>query len=121
MRAIRSSDTKPELQVRKLVHRCGYRYRLHVKNLPGKPDLVFPGRKAVIFIHGCFWHMHECQGVRLPKSNTEYWYPKLARNRERDAQHIESLTGLGWRILTIWECEIGDLDKLEAKIKDFLR
>lgn len=120
MRAIRSSDTKPELLVRRLVHRCGYRYRLHRKDLPGKPDLVFPGRKAVIFVHGCFWHMHGCPAVRAPKSNTDYWWPKLTRNCERDAQHVRALVQSGWRVLTIWDCETSDLDALEWRVREFL-
>lgn len=120
MRAIRSSDTKPELLVRRLIHRCGYRFRLHRKDLPGKPDLVFPARKAVVFVHGCFWHMHGCASVRLPKSNAEYWQPKLARNCQRDTENIAALSAAGWRVLTIWECETTDLGSLEKKIRDFL-
>lgn len=120
MRAIRSSDTKPELLVRRLAHRCGYRFRLHRKDLPGKPDLVFPGRKAVIFVHGCFWHMHGCPGVRAPKSNVGYWQPKLARNCERDAQSVQALRQMGWRVLTVWDCETADLDTLEGQLRRFL-
>lgn len=121
MRAIRSSNTEPELVVRRLVHRCGFRYRLHKRELPGKPDLVFSSRKAVIFVHGCFWHMHECQNVRVPKSNVGYWRPKLERNRQRDRDQLATLTELGWRILTIWECETTDLQALEFTIRAFLR
>lgn len=121
MRAIRSSDTKPELLVRRLVHHCGYRFRLHRKDLPGKPDLVFPGRKAVIFVHGCFWHVHGCPSVRVPKSNVDYWNPKLERNRERDQQSYSSLEKLGWKVLIVWECEIKDLDALERKLRIFLQ
>jgi DNA mismatch endonuclease (patch repair protein) len=120
MSAIRSSDTKPELLVRKLAHRCGYRFRLHRKDLPGKPDLVFPGRKAVIFVHGCFWHMHGCPSVRVPKSNADYWQPKLERNQRRDAESISALRSQGWKVLTIWECETNDLSALERAIRDFL-
>ncbi|WP_374510888.1 very short patch repair endonuclease [Niveibacterium sp.] len=120
MRAIRSSDTKPELLVRRLAHRCGYRFRLHRKDLPGKPDLVFPGRKAVVFVHGCFWHMHGCPSVRVPKSNADYWQPKLTRNRERDAANVAALTQMGWRVLTVWDCETADLDVLEARLRTFL-
>ena len=120
MSAIHSSDTKPELLVRRLVHRCGYRFRLHRKDLPGKPDLVFPGRKAVIFVHGCFWHMHGCPDVRVPKSNTDYWMPKLMRNRERDTQSVQALTEMGWRVLTVWDCETADLATLEDRLKRFL-
>lgn len=120
MRAIRSSDTKPELLVRKLVHRCGYRFRLHRKDLPGKPDLVFPGRNAVIFVHGCFWHMHGCPSVGVPKSNADYWLPKLMRNCARDAEHVEALAKLGWRVLTVWDCETRDLSALEERLRKFL-
>lgn len=120
MRAIRSSNTKPELAVRSLVHRCGFRFRLHRKDLPGKPDMVFPSRKAVIFIHGCFWHMHGCTSVRVPKSNTNYWNPKLVRNQERDAENVAALEKMGWRVLTVWECEIADLEELETRIRSFL-
>lgn len=120
MSAIRSSDTKPELLVRKLAHRCGYRFRLHRKDLPGKPDLVFPARKAVIFVHGCFWHMHGCPSVRVPKSNADYWRPKLERNQRRDAESISALQSQGWKVLTIWECETSDLSALERTIRDFL-
>ncbi len=120
MSAIHSSDTKPELLVRRLVHRSGYRFRLHRKDLPGKPDLVFPGRKAVIFVHGCFWHMHGCSAVRVPKSNTDYWMPKLMRNRERDVKNVQALTEMGWRVLTVWDCETADLKTLEDRLKRFL-
>jgi DNA mismatch endonuclease (patch repair protein) len=120
MRAIRSSDTKPELIVRRLIHGCGFRYRLHRRDLPGKPDLVFPSRMAVIFVHGCFWHMHGCPNVRVPKSNTDYWQPKLERNRQRDEENVAALEAQGWRVLTVWECETGDLDGLEKKIRGYL-
>lgn len=120
MSAIRSSDTKPELLVRKLAHRCGYRFRLHRKDLPGKPDLVFPSRKAVILVHGCFWHMHGCPSVRVPKSNADYWRPKLERNQRRDAENISALQSQGWKVLTIWECETSDLPAIERTIRDFL-
>lgn len=121
MRAIRSSDTKPELLVQRLVHHCGYRFRLHRKDLPGKPDLVFSGRKAVIFVHGCFWHMHGCKSVRIPKSNVDYWAQKLGRNRERDAQNVDALMQMGWRVLMIWDCETVDLAELERRVRQFLK
>jgi DNA mismatch endonuclease (patch repair protein) len=121
MSRIRSRDTKPELWVRRLIHSAGYRYRLHVKDLPGKPDLVFPARNAVIFVHGCFWHSHgACREGRIPDSNQSYWGPKLARNVERDAQHVALLKAHGWRVLTIWECEIAHDYALLRKIKKFL-
>jgi DNA mismatch endonuclease (patch repair protein) len=120
MRAIRSSNTKPELLVRRLVHSLGYRFRLHQKDLPGKPDLVFSGRKAIIFVHGCFWHMHGCSNARIPKSNIDYWQSKLIRNCMRDAEHVEALIQRGWRVLTIWDCETTELSVLEQRIKQFL-
>jgi DNA mismatch endonuclease (patch repair protein) len=123
MRAIGSKNTKPEMAVRRLAHAMGYRFRLHRKDLPGKPDMVFPGRKAVIFIHGCFWHQHpdpSCKDSRLPKSNTDYWGPKLQRNQARDAENEAALLAQGWRVLVIWECQIKDREALSDRIKAFL-
>lgn len=120
MRAIRSKDTLPEKTVRSLVHGLGYRFRLHRRNLPGKPDLVFPARLKVIFIHGCFWHSHGCKAGLIPKSNRSFWLPKLERNVERDHDLIRKLQRLGWRVLVIWECEIRDRDKLVRKLTRFL-
>ena len=120
MRRIRSRDMKPEMTVRRLVHGMGYRYRLSKKTLPGKPDLVFGPRRAVIFVHGCFWHQHDCRDGRVPSSNSEYWSKKLARNIERDAQVQAELERLGWRVLTVWECETRDPAALEAQIRSFL-
>lgn len=121
MRRVHSTDTKPELIVRKLVHSLGFRYRLHRKDLPGKPDLVFPGRKKVIFVNGCFWHGHKCKrGNRIPKKNREYWKEKISTNRKRDKRHVEGLSKEGWSVLTIWECEIKDQDALTRKIVEFL-
>src|SRR5215475_4488942 len=97
MRAIRSKDMKPELAVRSLVHRMGYRYRLHRHDLPGRPDMVFPGRKKVIFVHGCFWHSHNCKVAHVPKSNRDYWGPKLERNRMRDEKNLAALEAAGWQ------------------------
>jgi DNA mismatch endonuclease (patch repair protein) len=119
---------KPELLVRKLSHRIGYRHRLHNKMLPGKPDLVYPGRRKVIFVHGCFWHQHsdpECKIARRPKSNLEYWEPKLNRNMERDAENQAELRRIGWDYLIVWECETKAAQRegtevLEAKLKKFL-
>ena len=108
MSRIGAKDTKPEMIVRRIVHGMGYRYRLHRKDLPGKPDLVFGPRRAVIFVHGCFWHQHpepECKIARIPKSRLEYWRPKLARNVERDLEHLNALEADGWRVMTVWECE----------------
>ncbi len=107
MRQIRSKDTAPELSLRQALHRKGYRFRLHRKNLPGKPDLVFPSRWKVIFVHGCFWHQHPgCREGKLPNSRREYWKPKLARNRQRDAFAQKALIKQGWDVLVVWECEL---------------
>lgn len=123
MTAIRSKDMKPEMAVRRLVYGMGYRYRLHRKKLPGKPDLVFPGRRSVIFVHGCFWHQHgneSCRIARMPKSNTEYWIPKLERNVERDRDNLVTLRENGWKVLVIWECEMDDIEALERRVREFL-
>ena len=121
MARIRGRDTKPELLVRRLVHRCGFRYRLHGRMLPGKPDLVFPSRKKVIFVHGCFWHRHpRCSLARLPKSRVEFWVPKLTENRQRDLRSIRSLKRLGWKTQVVWECELRDVSLLEQRIRLFL-
>ncbi|WP_246231805.1 very short patch repair endonuclease [Sinorhizobium alkalisoli] len=122
MARIASKNTKPEMIVRRMVHAMGYRYRLHRRDLPGKPDLVFPSRRAVIFVHGCFWHHHPdpaCKDAVLPKSRTDYWSPKLARNEERDKQHVEALAAEGWHVLIIWECEVSAAD-LSDRIRRFL-
>lgn len=124
MSQIRGRDTKPELAVRRLVHGQGYRYRLHRKDLPGRPDLVFAGRRAVIFVHGCFWHRHPdpaCKLARMPKSRLEFWGPKLTSNRERDLAVEQRLNESGWRVLTVWECEMRDPEAVAAKVRDFLR
>jgi len=110
----------PELAVRSLAHRLGYRFRLHRRDLPGKPDLVFPSRCKVIFVHGCFWHSHGCKAAHVPKSNIHYWRPKLAGNRMRDRLHIEDLTAMGWKSLVIWECETKDETGLNRRIRQFL-
>ena len=123
MRRIRSKDTKPEMLVRRLIHGMGFRYRLHGLDLPGKPDLVFTSRRKVIFVHGCFWHMHGdpcCPDRREPQSNQEYWKPKLARNRRRDAEHLAALETIGWSVLTVWECETRDVPTLAASVRAFL-
>lgn len=120
MRAIRSKDTKPELLVRRVVRSLGYGYRLHRRDLPGKPDLAFIGKRKAIFVHGCFWHQHQdCREASKPKSNSEYWTAKLARNVERDAHSISQLEAKGWRTLVIWECDMGNLpDRLSAFLAD---
>ena len=121
MRAVKSKDTKPELLIRSILHRLGYRYRLHNKDLPGKPDIVFAGRKKIIFIHGCFWHGHDCaRGNRMPKTNYEYWVQKITRNKERDTEHNNALVGQGWQNLTLWECEISVSNELTKRLIRFL-
>jgi DNA mismatch endonuclease (patch repair protein) len=122
MRAVKSQDTVPEMQVRSYVHRLGFRFRLHSKSLPGKPDLVFPRLACVIFVHGCFWHGHGCpRGARIPKTNTNYWRTKIARNISRDEANLRRLKSLGWRVLVIWECEIKNSDRTEKRLLKFLR
>jgi DNA mismatch endonuclease (patch repair protein) len=122
MRRIHSKNTSPEMLVRRLVFSMGYRYRLHSKDLPGKPDLVFRNRKKAIFVHGCFWHQHPgCREGRIPGSRREYWDPKLKRNVERDRLHLENLTDLGWDVLVVWECETSQLHSLKRQLSRFLR
>jgi DNA mismatch endonuclease, patch repair protein len=120
MQAVKTKDTGPEIAVRRLLHRLGYRYRLHRKDLPGRPDIVFPGRKKAIFVHGCFWHAHDCAKGRAPKSRLEYWGPKLARNVARDAENVAALRTLGWTILTVWQCELHETKALERRLRTFL-
>ncbi len=121
MRAVKGRDTGPEMIVRRLAHGMGYRYRLHGKDLLGKPDLVFPARRKVIFVHGCFWHQHACpRGSRSPKSSRDYWIPKLKRNKQRDAENQARLCEMGWDVLVIWECEMKDRDALGKRIEAFL-
>lgn len=122
MRQIRSKDTAPELTLRRMVHAMGYRFRLHRKDLPGKPDLVFPGRRKIIFLHGCFWHQHKgCREGRLPGTRQEYWAPKLARNIERDALSEAALKSAGWDVLTLWECEVEkDIPAVSKQLRHFL-
>lgn len=107
MSQIKATNTKPEMIVRKFLHSNGFRYRLHVKDLPGKPDLVLPKYNSVIFVHGCFWHAHEgCKYFKFPATNTDYWNLKLYRNRKRDEKHRKKLSGNGWDVITVWECEL---------------
>ncbi|HZF98969.1 MAG TPA: very short patch repair endonuclease [Pseudoxanthomonas sp.] len=121
MSRVRGKDTTPEMIVRRLVFSLGYRYRLHGRKLPGKPDLVFTSRKKVIFIHGCFWHRHEgCALARIPKSRTDFWTNKLTSNKERDIRNRCALQELGWDVLTLWECELGDHDDLRRRVIAFL-
>ncbi|MEW6762575.1 MAG: very short patch repair endonuclease [Pseudomonadota bacterium] len=122
MRRIRARDTKPELAVRKLLREIGFPgYRLHRTELPGKPDIVFLGRRKAILIHGCFWHAHTCKvGMRKPLTNQHYWVPKIERNRSRDEKNLQELELSGWDVLTVWECELKDLDALEDRLSNFL-
>ena len=107
MSCVGSKDTRPELMVRKYLHAQGFRFRLHRKDLPGKPDIVLPKLKTVVFVHGCFWHGHEgCRRARLPATRTEWWGQKVARNRERDAEQQAQLRAAGWRVLLVWQCEL---------------
>jgi DNA mismatch endonuclease (patch repair protein) len=120
MALVRDRDTKPEMRVRKALHRAGLRYRLHDKRLPGKPDIVFPSRKIAVFVHGCFWHRHassNCKLARLPKSRLDFWLPKLQGNFERDKIKQAALRALGWRVIVIWECEVAADKNLAALVK----
>lgn len=122
MSKIRNSNTKPELTVRRIAHRLGYRFRLHRRDLPGSPDLVFPVRKAVVFVHGCYWHGHGCKrGGRGSKSNVDYWGPKLSRTKARDEAAVRALEADGWSVLTLWECELASSDEIERQLRAFLR
>ena len=122
MQAVKSRNTKPELKLRTMLHAAGYRYRLHTKELPGKPDIVFPARKCVLFVHGCFWHLHsDCRKATIPATRTEFWMNKLQANKERDKRNVEALEKSGWRVMTIWECDIREFkNKIPDNIKYFL-
>ena len=121
MRTVKSADTKPEIALRKALFARGFRYRLHVKGLPGKPDLVFPKYCAAIFVHGCFWHGHDCaRGARVPKSNRAYWTAKIARNKERDQKTVKALAHSGWRVYVVWECELKDVSAAADRAADWL-
>lgn len=122
MQRITSKDTAPELTVRHIVRELGFTgYRLHRKDVPGKPDLAWIGRKKAIFVHGCFWHSHYCaEGIRKPLSNREYWLPKLERNKQRDQKHLELLAQAGWSVLVLWDCELRDKVRLRERLWAFL-
>jgi DNA mismatch endonuclease (patch repair protein) len=121
MRRVKGRNTTPELKVRRALTALGARYRLHRTDLPGKPDIVMPGRRLAIFVHGCFWHGHDCaRGARVPKDNRDYWIGKVARNRARDERSREALAALGWRVETIWECDLKDAAALEARLRGLL-
>ena len=117
MAKVKGRDTGPELRVRRLLWRLGARYRLHRRDLPGSPDIVLAGRRLAVFVHGCFWHGHDCaRGARVPKTNRDYWTVKVARNRARDQAALTQLHALGWRAAVIWECELKDRPALEARL-----
>lgn len=121
MRAIPSEGTKPELIVRRSVHALGYRYRLHVKSLPGTPDLVFPSKRKIVFVHGCFWHRHTgCKYASFPKTRIDFWQEKFSSNTRRDRRTVRALKKLGWSILIIWQCQLKDPAKLGARLNEFL-
>lgn len=123
MSRVKGRDTGPEMEVRRLLRDLGFGYRLHAKDLPGKPDLVFRGRKKAIFVHGCFWHRHpdpNCKLARLPKSNVEFWESKLTKNFERDQRNEAELVGKGWKFLNVWECQIRDTKRLSQALAQFL-
>lgn len=121
MAQVKGKDTTPEMKVRKALTRLGARYRLHRKDLPGSPDIVLPGRRLAIFVHGCFWHGHDCaRGARVPKANRDYWVAKVGRNRARDEASRAALAALGWRVETIWECDLKDAAVLRARLEQLL-
>ena len=121
MRALRSTGMKPEMVVRQLVHGLGYRYRLHRHGLPGRPDLVFTPRRKIIFVHGCFWHQHSgCKLAHAPRTNLNYWSPKLSRNVARDSAHLSTLKKDGWKVLVVWECQTRNTAQLSGRLKRFL-
>lgn len=121
MARVKTRDTKPELVVRKTLHRLGYRFRLHRADLPGKPDIVLPRHRKIIFVHGCFWHGHPgCRRAARPTSNTEFWDRKLSANIERDLRNRRKLTESGWDVLVVWECEVRDVNSLSRRLQQFL-
>ena len=121
MAAVRSEDTGPEMAIRKIVHRLGYRYRLHVRSLPGRPDLVFPARRKVVFVHGCFWHRHpKCRYATSPGTHKEFWQRKFASNQARDRRATRELKRMDWAVLTVWACELKKPDRLTERLNDFL-
>lgn len=122
MSAIRAKDTKPERVVRRIVHGLGFRFRLHATDLPGKPDLVFRSRHAVIFVHGCYWHLHHCKrGQSTPRTNALYWRKKRQSNRQRDRRALNNLRRDGWRVLVLWECQIGNATQMAERILRLLK
>ena len=118
MAQIKDRDTKPEMIVRSMLHRMGYRFRIHRKNMPGKPDIVLPKYKTVLFVHGCFWHRHrDCKFATTPKSNESFWKEKFDRNVANDRKHQQSLKQMGWQVIVVWECELTDMEQLIKKIE----
>lgn len=120
MQSVRSKNTGPEMIVRRIAHALGYRFRVHRRDLPGTPDLVFPSRRKAIYVHGCFWHGHGCSKGKLPKSRPEFWLPKIARNKERDLDAVAAMGIRGWETLTVWQCETKDRDAVAKALVDFL-
>lgn len=121
MAQVKGRDTKPEKAVRALLHSMGYRFRLQRKDLPGKPDIVLPKYRTAIFVHGCYWHRHDCpNGQRIPKSRLDFWLPKLESNRERDRKNQALLCEQGWNVLVIWECQLRDINALQENVRTFL-
>ena len=117
MKSVKQKNTRPEMTVRRLLHAMGYRFRLHKTELPGRPDIVLRRWRTAIFVHGCFWHVHGCSKGRPPKSNLDYWLPKLALNVKRDQDNSQRLRSLGWNVLVIWQCELADLNSVAARIR----
>ena len=120
MASVGRVDTAPEMAVRRLLHGMGYRYGLHSRDLPGRPDIVFRSRRKVVFVHGCFWHGHECKKGRLPKTRDEYWRPKIGSNKARDEKNLRDLVELGWSVYVVWECETKSVEELSHKLNEFL-
>lgn len=120
MASVGTRDTEPELTLRKRLHALGYRYRVNSRTLPGKPDIVFPRLRKTIFVHGCFWHGHRCRWGRLPKSRIDYWQPKIAANGQRDRRVAAALRRRGWRVLTVWQCEIRKIERVLPRVLRFL-
>ena len=120
MQAVKSKDTKPEMTVRRCLYAMGYRYRLHRKDLPGRPDIAFGGQRKAMFVHGCFWHWHGCPKGQLPNSRLDYWKPKFEQNVIRDRTKVEQLESLGWRVLVVWQCELADIDALSIRLQEFV-
>ena len=120
MRSVKQANTGPEIAVRKLLHASGHRYRLHARELPGRPDIVFRPKKKAIFVHGCFWHGHNCAKGRPPKSKRRYWGPKLLQNKKRDRRNAASLRALGWSVLVVWQCETRNISRLSERLSAFV-